>query len=308
MAFKSHASGIAASVYLAIYSIFFAFTINIVFRVGWRSFYTALAVYGIFRFSGQLCAVVFSVLGYTYWQWLVAYLVFTAEGYFMLILISYFLIAQAQEESFGTSWIGPSKKDRKRNAELATTKLGKLKAKFPIAVIFHLLLIPANVLIIVGGSQLAGISIQDANNESSKVHTSKIMRTAGQSVFLFQTVAAIGFASYCYFVEKIRHINIYTIFAVAPFITIRGIFGILSIYIQKMNYYDFTNYTVEGLSSSFVTYEYVLATTMEFVTALGYIANYYIRANRKKGQLEKVHLMEEVNDTDEPTLEKKIEA
>ncbi|KAK6461047.1 hypothetical protein DFJ63DRAFT_343231 [Scheffersomyces coipomensis] len=55
------------------------------------------------------------------------------------------------------------------------------------------------------------------------------------------------------------------------------IFGILSIYVQRMNYYDFNNYTTSGLSSSFVTFEYVLATTMEFIVAVGYISNFYIK-------------------------------
>ncbi|KAK6463934.1 hypothetical protein DFJ63DRAFT_311233 [Scheffersomyces coipomensis] len=304
MAFESKASGIAASVYIALYTIYISVAVYILSQVGFRTKYNALTIYGIFRFAGQLCAIVFAVLGYNHWQWLVAYLVFTAEGYFMLILTSFYLLGQAQHDTTGKSWIDPNKQERNEAKARAITSVQRFRATFSIAIIFHFILIPANVLIIYGGTQLAGLSIEQISDQSSKVRRSKIFRTAGQSVFLAQSIIAIGLALYCLIVEKLRHINIYTILFVAPFLTVRGIFGILSIYIQKMNYYDFSNYTADGLSSSFVTYEYVLATTMEFIVAVSYLANYFLR----KKKYPQVHLTQKDNDEELKSLNDKQSA
>ena len=35
------------------------------------------------------------------------------------------------------------------------------------------------------------------------------------------------------------------LFAALPFLLVRGIFGIMSIYVDKMNYYKLSNYTAE---------------------------------------------------------------
>ncbi|KAG7664077.1 uncharacterized protein J8A68_002401 [[Candida] subhashii] len=273
MAFISQNSGIAASVFLSLYVIYTAFAIKVVYEKGWKSIYTSLLIYGILRTAGQLCGVAFAALGYSHYQWLIAYLVFSAEGYFVLILTSFHLIAQAQIAVYGDSWIRPTRQKRKENIRNATTLREKVRARYPPALVFHLLLIPANSLIIVGGSILAG---QDPlNPDQKKVTLSKALRTSGQVVFLTQTFIAIGLAVYVFVKERLRHSNIYSIFMVSPFILVRGIFGVLSIYIQKMNYFDMSNYTATGLSESFVAFEYVLATTMEFISACIYIGNYY---------------------------------
>lgn len=280
MAFLFQGSGIAASIYLALYVIYTAFTIRVVYEKGLRSIYTSLLIFGLFRVSGQLCGVAFAKLGYKHYQWLIAYLVFSAEGYFTLILTSFHLIAHAQFATTGKSWVRPTRDQQKINRTNARSWKQKLNARFPPATIFHLLLIPANAFIVSGGSLLAGQKVGDM--DPSKVNTSKALRTTGQVIFLLQTCVAIGLAVYVYFVEKLKHSNIYSIFLVSPFIVVRGIFGILSIYIKDMNYYDISNYTAEGFHTKFIIYEYVLATTMEFITGCIYISNYYFDSRTYK--------------------------
>ncbi|CAI5757073.1 unnamed protein product [Candida verbasci] len=273
MGFQFEDSGIAASIYLALYTIYLIATIKIVYDKGWRSIYTSLLIFGIFRVCGQLCGVAFAKLGYKHYQWLIAYLVFSAEGYFTLILTSFHLIAHAQIQTSGSSWIRPTKKQKKQMIRDAKTWREQLQAKIPITTIFHWLLIPANAFIIAGGSMLTGQT--PGNMDQNVVHTSKALRTTGQIIFLLQTCIAIGLAVFVYAFQNLRHSNIYSIFLTSPFILVRGIFGILSIYLTKMNYYDMSNYTENGLNPHFVIYEYVLATTMEFITGVIYISNYY---------------------------------
>ncbi|ABN65058.2 predicted protein [Scheffersomyces stipitis CBS 6054] len=294
MAFKSVHSGIAASVYLCLYVIYLCFSINIVRREGLKTIYTSLVVYGVFRVSGQMCGVVFAALGFNHWHWLIAYLVLNAEGYFVLIITSYHLIANAQYQVVGYSWIRPNKEDIKIKQQAATSFLGKIRAKYSLARVFHLILIPANALVISGGIMLAGAD--DLASENSSVQLSRRLRVSGQSIFLFQTIVAVSLGFWCFFGENIRHINIYGIFIASPFILTRGTFGVMSIYLDKMDYFEMSNYNENGISSTFIAFEYTLATTMEFITAVVYISIYYIskkRQNRRAEQDEEEWHVEE---------------
>ena len=89
-----------------------------------------------------------------------------------------------------------------------------------------------------------------------------------------------------YFVAPVSytHLDVYKrqVFIVAPFLLVRGVFGILSIYLDKMDYFLLSNYTAEGLASSFVAYEYIMGTTMEFVSATVFISTYYINRRLTK--------------------------
>ena len=49
----------------------------------------------------------------------------------------------------------------------------------------------------------------------------------------------------------------------------------MSIYITNMNYFQLSNYN-EGFSKQLIIYEYVLGTTMEFVSAVLLISNYFM--------------------------------
>lgn len=287
MAFLFQDSGIAASIFLVLFFIYTLFAARVVYEKGFKSIYTSLLLFGIFRVCGQFCGVAFAKLGYDHYQWLIAYLVFSAEGYFTLILASFHLIANAQVAKTGESWVRPTPEQRKQIKANAKTLLEKFNAYFPPSTIFHMLLIPANALIISGGTILVGQ--QPGNYNPQTVASSEGLRTAGQVIFLSQTCVAVCLAIYVYFKEGIRHCNINSVFLVAPFILVRGIFGVLSIYLDDMNYYDVANYTAKGFHTKFVIYEYVLATSMEFITGCIYVSNYYFdtRTNKKSENDEK---------------------
>lgn len=274
--FQSVDLGIAASVYLAIYTLFFSMMTVLVIKRGLATVYTFVWVFSLFRLCGQLCGVVYAKLGPSHWQWLIAYLVLGAEGYFTLIFASFRFTCKAQLNEFGYSWVlsqGPG------------LKLLFFKHKYTWREIFHLILIPANVLVIAGGSLLAGLTGDDLTNES-KINTSKGLRTAGQALFVLMTVAAILLNIYVFFKERVRnHITI-SVLCASPFLLVRGIFGVLSIYITAMNYFETSNYTDSGASSRMVTiYEYVLSTTMEIIVALLLMTRVFFEKNEKHAPL-----------------------
>lgn len=278
MGFDSTSAGVAASIFLALYGSFFGLVTNIVIEKGFfKSIYTILFFFGLFRVGGQVCGVAFATLGIEHYQWLIAYLVLTAEGYFTLILAAFYFIIECQIKQNGRSWLRRSRKE-------VIERGGDCSFKHPVtwSSIFHLVLIPANGLVIAGGTMLAGIDSDKLDQEKGKVDASKGMRTAGQTLFLIQTIIVVLLTIYIYIKEKVRCSTVYLLFAASPFLLVRGIFGILSIYIKKMNYYNLSNYDGTGLKSLFVAYEYCLATTMEFVAACLLISNYYIDKRRKE--------------------------
>jgi len=273
MGFESTSSGVAASIYLGLYTLYLLLAINVVRKKGFKSIYTALLAFGIFRVGGQLCGVAFAVLGIQHWPWLVAYLVLSAEGYFSLIIAAFHFIIQSQVKLMGSSWLCKTKEECKEGQEASKFKHTSCLSW---STIFHLVLVPANALVIGGGTTLTGIDTDRWDQETDKINTSKGLRTTGQTIFLIQTIIVILLLIYVYVKENIRGHTIYLLFAASPFLLVRGIFGILSIFIDKMNYYQLSNYDGAGLTSDFVAYEYCLATTMEFIAASLFISNYYL--------------------------------
>lgn len=260
--FVSQESGIAASIFLAIYTLYLGLTTYILVKKGFRSVYTSIWFFTVFRFSGQLCGVVYAKLGPNHWQWLIAYLVLGAEGYFALIFAAFRFTTRGQVKETGVSWVtstGPSW----GRGKLAKTWSG----------LFHMVLIPANALVITGGSMLAGIS--DLSQQNGDVTTSRILRTVGQSLFVSMSVILIILNFYVYFYERVRNHFTVTVMIAGPFLIVRGIFGILAIYITQMNYFQLSNYLGNGVNHHLVIFEYVLSTTMEFIASVALILNYF---------------------------------
>lgn len=284
--FESPKAAAAALVFLILYLFYTIAAVNIIRLKGCRSRYSFLTLYGVIRFGGQLCGVVFAALGLAHWQWLIAYLVLGAEGYFVLVLFTFHYLIQAQKKYFGWSWLRPTKEEKaKLKSQKHSFFLKRLAGYISIFEIFHLLLIPANVCIIYGGTSTAGKTTQEIADDPSIITKSRILRTVGQALFLGETLFIVVMAMYVYFVEQIKNlVHLTAIFMVSPFLTIRGIFGILSIYISSMNYYDSSNYTALGLSSQFVTYEYVLGTTMEFISGAILIFGFYWHRRREAAE------------------------
>ncbi|EEQ36443.1 hypothetical protein CLUG_00566 [Clavispora lusitaniae ATCC 42720] len=256
--FVSTDLGAAASFYLAVYVLFTLFMTTVVIRKGFKTVYTFLLFFGIVRTGGQLCGVAYAKLGPSYYKWLIAYLVLGAEGYFALIFAAFQFICKAQKQEFGSSWLvtsGPPIKSLLlgRNPTWKST--------------FRHFLIPANVLVIVGGTMLAGMNTEDLQKDHSTVNTSKGLRTAGQAMFVSMTIVVELLNIYVYFKERVRNSLTLGVMGASPFLLVRGVFGILSIYVTSMNYFDTSNYNGGSASHKLTIYEYVLSTTMEFVAS-----------------------------------------
>ena len=107
--FASPKGAAAGLTFFILYTFYCIAALNVIRIEGWKTIYTFLVVYGVIRFGGQLCGVIFSRLGIDHWQWLIAYLILGAEGYFVLVLFGMNLIFHAQLETVGWSWLKPTK-------------------------------------------------------------------------------------------------------------------------------------------------------------------------------------------------------
>ncbi|CCE88576.1 Piso0_001345 [Millerozyma farinosa CBS 7064] len=277
MAFMQTGEGVAACIFLVLYTAYLVAAVYVVFKRGIKTLYTSLTVFGLFRVAAQLCGIAFSKLGIEHWQWLVAYLVFGAEGYFMLILTSFHYVGQSQKEAIGESKLA-------RRLWPNAKGLGFITYRW----LFHEWLVIANVLVIVGGTMLTSIDADKYDEYQDKVNRSKGLRGSGQAIFLIMTLIVGAMAVYAGTRDRIRTTTLYLVYASIPFLLVRGIYGVLSCFITKMNYFQISNYEKAGLSTYFVATEYCLATTMEFVAAVILLSKYYIHDKKVMGNTQVV--------------------
>lgn len=181
--------------------------------------------------------------------------------------------------NFGYSWLGPLQYTRQERNRRILESLAFIplitpwRYKKELLTVVDALLIPANALIITGGSYLAGAtdSSQNLTQEQidEKFNISKILRTTGQSIFFAITIAYV-FA----LIATTRMVSqrgwgfqwTIALFAFASFwLHIRGIFGVLQSAIYSLSYVNENNYTGDGFTHRFTALEYCLAILPEFV-------------------------------------------
>lgn len=150
--------------------------------------------------------------------------------------------------------------------------------------IMHQLLIAANVVIIAGGSSLAGAQTSlEVFNE--RLHKAVILRTVGGSIFLMLTMVfcpCVLYTIWQYRQEQSRgqmHPTSIILLVAWPFLMVRGVYGILSAVYSPFDYFYPGNYAKDGLKDSFVISEYVLSTAMEWTTCLLLMFTYVTSQN-----------------------------
>ena len=122
----------------------------------------------------------------------------------------------------------------------------------------------------------------------SSLSTAKIMRTVGQSIFLAINV----FLLYC-ILDAIRqsrlekpnkstHPTLLILLAIWPCLFVRGLYGVMSGVLPAFNYFNPDNYGQTGLKDSFLASEYVMGTTMEWVSCTMLMLTYLTSRNDTK--------------------------
>jgi len=283
-----------ALLYLILYCVLFLILIYLYATraIALRSRYTVISFHILIRLASQATGLAFSLVGYANVNLLVAYFILGAEGYFTLVLCAYrFLVAwhYAHLES-GDSWLEPKRPQGepffKRMLDGLLVIPGPGRKPRPMSLI-HNLLIVANALIISGGSILSGGNDTTATfgSDKDKVNTAKILRSVGQAMFL-----AINIFLLFVLLHTVRqsrreqrssrrsaalHPTLMLLLLAWPLLLVRGLYGLLYSFVNQFNYFYAGNYTDTGLTHSFIVYEYVLGTTMEWASCALLIATYW---------------------------------
>ncbi|KIM37938.1 hypothetical protein M413DRAFT_448200, partial [Hebeloma cylindrosporum] len=287
----------AALVFLILYAILFAFMLYgyATRHLRFRSRYSVILFHVTVRLASQATGLAFGVVGYANTSLLVAYFILGAEGYFTLVLCTYRFLISWHNHNLAShdSWLEPRFPPGTpvfKRFLLSFALFGPNRR--PMAVM-HNLLIGANTIIITGGSLLAGgsNSVQDFH---SNLLTAKIMRTVGQSIFL----AINTFLLYCILdtirqsrsenpTKKRTRPTLLIFLAIWPCLFVRGLYGVLSGVLPAFNYFNPDNYDATGLKNSFIVSEYIMGTTMEWVSCTMLMVTYLTsRGDPKKADLE----------------------
>lgn len=131
--------------FLILYLLLFSWVTSLLLskRVSWRSRYTSIFIHTLLRLGAQICGIGYAVAGVQHTGWLVAYFVFSAEGYFSLVWCAYRFLITFQNEVQGESWIEPKRGSR------TWREYYSVLLRYPV-LYFHYSLAAANALIIVG--------------------------------------------------------------------------------------------------------------------------------------------------------------
>ncbi|WPK23414.1 hypothetical protein PUMCH_000654 [Australozyma saopauloensis] len=257
--FKLKSTGIAASVFLAVYAIYFGFATWVVWKKGFRTMFTALWVFAILRVAGQACGVAYASLGLSHYQLLIAYMVLGAQGFLALIYASLRAVMHEQRLKYGKSWF---------DTYPILGRLGPVLKRFHIYFfqtcfsVTHCILAAGSIVFIVGGAEMAGIDVTNPSTYSD-YRTSRNLRIAGALLYLVGMIILVALAIRAYTHEKVKTLSMKYILLAVPFFLIHIVYNFLAIFVSRMDLFRISNYGFGGGNSSLVVSESIMSTAMD---------------------------------------------
>ncbi|GAA5915301.1 hypothetical protein JCM6882_005183 [Rhodosporidiobolus microsporus] len=268
-----------AALFLALYILFFLLlsALYATKRISWKSRYSLVMFHVVLRVVGMATGVAFALM-----EWsegggqrvdvLIAYLVFSAEGYFSLILCAYRFLVVWQQSRLGASPLEP-----RISPGTPTRQKWRMHLRAPLASL-HWALLAANAFIIAGSSVIAGaIGEEETEYIRHRQKTAKGLRVAGTAIFLFavQVFLLLCFTSARRFKDKRGDRTLFLIAATWPFLTVRGVYGIINVLVDAYSYSSSSVYTRDGFTSTFIIGEHVLGTAMEWLACGSLLATHF---------------------------------
>lgn len=292
--------GAAALTFLVLYLFALSISIYIVVQRGLKSRFTLIGLVCLIRIGAQVSGVGFSIQGWEHFRWLVAYLILGAEGYFAIVLAAYHFVAVFEKLVTGDSFLQPKLplelKERKGTSASYDRFVWYLR--HDVSIYFHYMLIPANVILIVGGTRAMGVST-DEWSTSPLVKEGKIMRVVGQSIFLGGCVFLLAYAVKLRFAKKLSGAPLTAVLLAGPPLLVRGAFGIIAALVDDYNYYDFNNYSDSGLKIKFLLGEYLMGTTMEYLATIVLLLSHFTTFSTREME----HAIETGRDSQDNTID-----
>jgi hypothetical protein len=237
--------GIASSIFIGLYVIFmgvnflnggFVFTRLMMFT----------QIHSALKIIGQIFGVVIAKNGFKP-SIVACYTVFNSLAIIPLIMAGYCFLFKSNGQ------IGPAE------------KINKIKnpRKYTLFLLLKIMVCvttgAAVVCTVVGVAIIAKDNVLELDLNSSSYKSSKILRAIGQCFFLLQLLTTFIMTTYTISTNKNMDLtfSIITTFLISLVLVVRGIYGVMGCFIDKMSIYTST--------TSFVVYEYPMGVAMEYL-------------------------------------------
>lgn len=270
--FLLESTGIACSVFAALFALCVGLMCYIMISKGWKSFkstYGVLGFFSVIRLASQVVGIAYAKLGSdNQHPLLVPYLVLGIVGFISLLVTAMEYIVKGQKQVFDRSWISHD------------YLLGGRKLRLPVigffVKAFQSIQGAYNLVVMVSiALAIAGTSMIDFEDPSQSSPTAHALRSAGLIIQLVITIVLVSLNLYVILQDGVRTHHTMTVLGSSPFFLIRGIYGVLANYITKMNFLAVANYTNAVARRNLTIYQYVLENAMELIIFVFLASNYF---------------------------------
>ncbi|KAG5360085.1 hypothetical protein CJU89_3139 [Yarrowia sp. B02] len=290
MIFFDRPLGAAAITFLILYAFALSLSFQIIVKRGIKTRFTMIGLVCLIRVGAQVSGLGFAKYGWEHYQWLIAYLILGAEGYFAIVLAAYHFVAVFEKFVTGDSFLQPKLPTELKERKGSSARYDRFvwHLRHDVSIYFHYMLIPANVILIVGGTRTIGVSV-DEWDSSPLVKQGKILRVVGQAIFLGGCVFLLAYAVRLRVVKKLKGAPLVAVLLAGPPLLVRGAYGIIAALVDDYNYYDFNNYSAAGIKTKFIVGEYLMGTTMEYLATMFLLLSHFTTFSKK--EMEHAHEM-----------------
>ncbi|GAA6022903.1 hypothetical protein JCM10207_006857 [Rhodosporidiobolus poonsookiae] len=253
----------------------------------WKSRWTLLLVHVVLRCTGMALGVAFAAM-----EWegddgrqrvdvLIAYLVFSAEGYFSLLLCTYRFFIAWQRHHLPSPLIPDDSRaphSPAANSDATADVDGKECTPAQRAMsLVHLALVGANACIVAGSAMMASSMSASGVAAERKQRTAKGLRVAGTLIFLLLGQAFLLLCLIAYRRARSARRTLLWIGATWPFLTVRGVYSVVSVLVPEYSYTSPLAYSASGsgFTPSFLAAEHCMSSLTEFCAAGLLVATYF---------------------------------
>ncbi|KAJ8456599.1 hypothetical protein ONZ45_g18656 [Pleurotus djamor] len=264
--------------YLVLYAFLFGVLIFLFAtgKVSLKSRYGTIGFHVLLRLAAQSVGLAFALIGYANVGLLVAYFVLGAEGYFTLVLCAYRFVIAWHEGHFvsGHSWLERKQESRAMGSSLLGGNIvsggdadeSTIKISNIMRTLGQALFLGINIVLL----GIVYFTIRQANRENAMevsnegISLQPIPPHSYSTLKDQQTQEARVPVEPAARPSQSPHPTLLILLVVWPLLVVRGCYGLLGPFIGPFDYFNDDNYGEHGLTAEFVTYEYVMSTTMEW--------------------------------------------
>lgn len=245
MIFEHTNLGIASSIYIVLYTLF----IGLNFLNGGFIFTKLMMftqIHAVMKLIGQIMGVLIAKRGFEP-KLVCVYTIFNSNAAIPLIMAGLCFLFKSNGQ-MGEAAQFSKKREPRKHLFFSILKVLVFSSTF-VALVCN---IAASIV-------LVNYPLDELDQHQSMVTIYKILKTIGQAMFLGQNVTVFIMTTYTIVTNQNFDLtfSIIATFIISTLLVVRGLYGVISIYILKMSIYSDQH--------TFVVFEYTMEVTMEYI-------------------------------------------